>query len=90
MKLGRKQRVRGSPCPHCNKPLDAGSGAGHNGRPRPGDLTVCAYCAEPSRFGPDLALVKLDTLELQRMAREDPAAHQELQFARAVIRTMDK
>jgi hypothetical protein len=90
MKLGRKQRVKGSPCPHCGAVLDGISGAGHDRRPKPGDLTVCIQCAEPSRFGPDLALVKLDTLELQRMAREDPKAYQDLQFARAVIRTMDR
>jgi hypothetical protein len=32
-------------CPECGKLLDGATGAGHNRRPVPGDLSVCVQCA---------------------------------------------
>ena len=46
-------RQPASDCPVCRKKLDAASG---EGKPRPGDMTVCAYCAELAVFGEDLEL----------------------------------
>jgi hypothetical protein len=32
-------------CPVCNKQLDASTPVGHRAKPKPGDGSVCIYCA---------------------------------------------
>jgi len=53
-----------TPCPGCSSQLDACFGNGHSQKPEPGDLTICAYCAEPFVFNHDLT-VRCVTLELR-------------------------
>jgi hypothetical protein len=43
-------------CPVCGNQLDACFGVENDETPKPGDLTNCAYCAEPLVFTRDLSL----------------------------------
>jgi hypothetical protein len=61
MQLGSERSGDGvppSPCGHCKKELD-GASAASGAKAKPGDLSVCAYCAGINVFGVDLALLPL-------------------------------
>lgn len=49
-------------CPNCDKHLDRSTGAGHGQAPKPGDLSICYYCAVLSVFTDELGLRRV-TLE---------------------------
>jgi len=59
-------------CPTCNTRIDAATGAvdsagamlPDSARPKPGDLTVCFYCATLLQFAPDMTAVPLDIKSL--------------------------
>jgi hypothetical protein len=77
-------------CPACGNQLDACFGVEHDEIPKPGDLTICAYCAEPLVFTRDLRLrcvtpepraeldgglvVRLDAVRAIVRAKRDPNA----------------
>ena len=67
--LGRDQRTKGSPWPHCGKFLDGAFGVGNDGDPGPcpGAFSLCMDCGETSAFDDDLNLRKLTTEELADM-----------------------
>lgn len=46
-------------CLVCKKILDAALSVMPDKIPKPGDITVCAYCAALLQFSPDMALIKL-------------------------------
>ena len=47
-------------CPICFHKLDAATCVSGTAPPKPGDLTVCVYCAEPLMFDESLRHVCLD------------------------------
>lgn len=47
-------------CPCCESTLDAATSVNCNASPRPGDVTVCFYCAAPLEFTGDLGFEKID------------------------------
>ena len=59
-------------CPSCNGKLDAATAAvdskgeriPDSARPKPGDLTVCFYCAALLQFASDMAVSPLDITSL--------------------------
>ena len=54
--VGEGVNMRPSPCPVCGRVLDAASMVGGEGRPKPGDFTVCMYCSSILRFDGNLSL----------------------------------
>lgn len=75
----REDMVPRSPCGHCGKALD---GASHEDgiKPKPGDLSVCWACAGINRFGPTLALERLDEADFP------PEVADELRHRQSLIR----
>jgi hypothetical protein len=59
-----KVRVPIQLCPKCGATLSGATSAdaGRAIRPKPGDVTVCMYCAQLLMFGEGLSLVALDAL----------------------------
>lgn len=54
-----------SQCPACKKVIDAATiASGKTEVPRPGDFTICIYCGEVLRFGPELELIQADLNDL--------------------------
>jgi hypothetical protein len=71
-----------TPCPGCGKQLDACFGVEHDQEPKPGDLTICAYCAKPLVFNQDLT-VRCASPEL--LSKLDPALVARFDSARAIV-----
>lgn len=53
---GMKTRLPASSCPRCLRDLDGATSVAHEGRPDPGDVTMCIYCSGLAIFGDDLRL----------------------------------
>ena len=47
-------------CPTCNKLLDGFNSMEKGEKPKPGDLTICAYCSEVLQFTDDMHLKVAD------------------------------
>ncbi len=45
-----------SRCPGCLRRADGATNARSGGSPKPGDISVCAYCSTPCTFNDDLTL----------------------------------
>jgi hypothetical protein len=87
MKL-RKQhagvRVKASHCPECGHHIDAATGAtkaDEGKRPKPKDLTICAYCAAVLRYGPDMGLCSVPELEVKELGDVDPVLARNIKAA---------
>ena len=70
-------------CPHCSESLSAVAHPDMEAVPRPGDLSICVYCACPLRF--------TETLGIERLTEEDvkklPASTQaELNAVRSLFK----
>ena len=61
-------------CPHCHRTLEAASSTTHVHLPSPGDVTVCAYCAEICVFTDDMKLRKPTCEEGAVLARDPEIA----------------
>lgn len=79
-------RVAATPCGHCGKLLDGASSAGGH-RPRPGDLTICIYCAGFNRLGDALELIAMSEAEVEALAVEHPDTVDALREGQSAIRT---
>lgn len=55
-------------CPVCFHRLDAAACIEEDAHPKPGDLTVCFYCATLLRFDDQLRHVKLEHGEFSQLA----------------------
>ncbi len=60
-------RVVPSPCGHCGKELD-GASSSDGVTAKPGDITVCIYCAGVNMFG--------DGMSLRAMTDDEVATHE--------------
>lgn len=49
-------RLQAQPCPSCDARIDAHTAAHSTASPKPGDVSVCLYCAAILRYGDDLTL----------------------------------
>jgi RNase P subunit RPR2 len=65
-------RIPLAQCPTCNSILDGAIGAAIRG-PEKGDLTVCVYCGEISRFTDGLQLERAPDESITHEAREAAA-----------------
>ena len=70
---GVTERLPSTPrCPYCNALLDAVSNLAAKRGPKPGSVTVCAYCTKVLRFTDDMGLRKVDQAELEDIFRQAP------------------
>ena len=75
--------VTTSSCPKCRKELDRASAhTDHSVAPKPGDFSVCMYCATPLIFGRDMALRRLTRREESAL---DPNERRELARVQSAI-----
>lgn len=54
------------PCPGCGAPLRAATGLNGDGRPSPGDFSVCAYCQTVVRVDGGARYVPATAAEIER------------------------
>lgn len=64
------KRVPSAPCPTCGKKLDAATCMSSDAQPRPGDYTVCLYCANVLRFRDGMKLAVLSLEDAEDLARD--------------------
>ncbi len=57
-------------CLGCGRDVDAHSGDPGTS-PKPGDVSICAYCARAMQYGPELELEPLDMSELPEDVRAE-------------------
>ena len=74
-----------SPCPHCHKVMDAATHEDRVVRPKPGDISICIYCAGVAQFSPELALVAFSEDEMRHLPG---ATRADIREAQATIRSM--
>jgi hypothetical protein len=58
-------------CPNCGKTLDGASGIDYDGRPSPGDYSVCIGCAAILSFDDDLEPHSMSIEDIQAMHPEN-------------------
>jgi hypothetical protein len=63
-------------CTTCKKLQDAHKSLDTDAVPRPGDLSICLYCATLSKFDEDLNLIPLTPQELEDIKSTDAGAYQ--------------
>jgi hypothetical protein len=84
-------RLPPTPCPYCDKPLDAASSVnGGAVGPTPGDYTVCLYCAQPLIYLADLHLGKPPPGAFEAACRADRKFGAKMRATMRVIRRFDR
>lgn len=68
MKIGRSIKLDHNPCLNCEAPLDAAKVIGNDEKPKPGDITVCAYCGHIMAFDGQLKFRQLNHDEILDVA----------------------
>ena len=75
------------PCPFCGKPCDA---AGATSRlsppPKPGDYSICLYCAAVAVFADERGTTRKPTQEETAALKNDPEASAHVARVRSAIR----
>ena len=77
-------------CPYCDGALDAASHMSEAVRPKPGDLSVCLYCAQPLVFDAFLIPGKPAPGEVEAIFVADPAFADEVRQIQRAIRSVDR
>lgn len=62
-------RTPESRCPHCNHSVDAATSVEEARKPKPGDITVCAYCGWICVFDSQIHLKNLGPWEMEWLAK---------------------
>lgn len=75
-------RTGNNHCLRCRELIDAARG---EGRPKPGDFSVCFYCAKLAVFADDMSL-REPTAEEIRIAQKDPNIAGVIKSVKAFIR----
>ncbi len=65
-------RVPESKCPFCFAELDRACNTDAEGGPRPGDMSICLYCARILKFGPMTQLVLPTPEDFEELMRQSP------------------
>ncbi len=71
-------------CPRCGKVVDAATPLGTASHPRPGDFSICAYCATLLRFTPTLTVEGVSEMEFLALPEEDRQQLQRMRIACAL------
>lgn len=73
-------------CPVCTERVDAVTGIDNpDVQPRPGDVSICFYCATVLRFDTELLLYAPDADEVAELKRRDPYLEHAQEFMKLVI-----
>jgi hypothetical protein len=62
-----KPNLEPTECPHCHERIDCSTGIKKDISPSEGDISICVYCGEPSKFDAQLNMVKLERSELKEI-----------------------
>ena len=87
--MSRRSTTRLAPalCPHCGHLIDGASPVSTvRGKPRPDDLTVCAYCAEVLQFDRQLVPRKPEPALLREAFSDDPELARETRAIQQAVR----
>jgi hypothetical protein len=72
----KDERHKSTECAGCGENLDAsthvGGTRGGSGTPSKGDVTLCLYCGQPSRYLADLSLEPISSRELVGLFKAEP------------------
>ena len=60
--IHQKSKVPPTACPGCGAVLDACCSTGETRDPRPGDYSVCTYCAAVLQFDDEMKTHKVDSI----------------------------
>lgn len=74
-----------STCPHCQLSLNRCTDPSGLDSPNPGDVSICICCAGLLKYGPNLELQKLEEIELNKMATENPDGFLQLMRIRSAV-----
>lgn len=66
-----KETALTNTCPHCGTVTDTVSDPTSDRVPKPGNITICANCFEPSRFDEQMRTQKLDWNDLPPVFRKE-------------------
>lgn len=55
-------------CPHCNQKIDSATHFEKRISPKPGDITICGYCAVILQFDHDLRLMLCPDEEIKKFS----------------------
>lgn len=61
-------------CPRCGVQNDMVTPVGRNDHPKPGDFSICYYCACLLQFDENLKLIALTEKELIELGKQEPDA----------------
>jgi hypothetical protein len=77
-----------STCPTCGEKMDGATNAtlGETSAPKPGDLSICAYCGTALSCGEGMVIHELTRAEIKALSYEEALA---LVHARAVVFAMN-
>ena len=70
MKIGPSFQVPLSRCIYCGAKLDAAFGAGNDGSPAAGDVSLCIKCAGWMIYGPNLELRRPNREEMAEIGKD--------------------
>lgn len=82
-------KTAGSPCPNCGTVLDGWTGV-DGVKPNIGDISLCWYCGELGKFGPNFVLCKLTDEELIAIAGKPEITEAMKLYHKAKERYQDK
>lgn len=74
-------------CPFCGRDLDRVSGIDHKDNPKPGDCTICIYCASFLTINSDFTLQEMTEEEIGEL---DDKVRQMLIHARKIIKSLNE
>lgn len=60
-----------APCPACGQSNDCATGV-RDEPPKPGDITICFYCAHIGKYDADLSIIDMNESERTALLRSDP------------------
>lgn len=63
-------------CPYCKKEIGTTVSISEEDATSPGQIAICYYCGEVSKFDENMYLVKLEPAELIKILREKPGLNQ--------------
>jgi hypothetical protein len=83
-------RLPPTSCPYCDGLLDAASAFESSAKPKPGNLTVCIYCAKVVVFAEGLGLRRPEPGELEAAYAARPGLEKYLDRAARAVRSLDR
>ena len=78
-------KTRGQVCPVCGSLLDAASSIDHDKKPKPGDVSICIYCAYPLIFEENYR-IREPTDEERKVIMADPFIQRAIKLCRDQIK----